>query len=78
MAFPIRAEALRTLSRNLARAELHVAEGQKRLSAQEDLISKLKLAGLEIALAEALLVTMQETRVQYVYDRDRIRSQLQR
>lgn len=61
---------------HLAKAEQDVAEGERRIAEQTDLVERLKRQGHETDRAEKLLVTLIETLQAWYAHRDEIRRTL--
>lgn len=61
---------------DLERAEQHVSEAETHLLSQEQVISRLRLAGEPTELAESVLHTFEESLVIKRRDRDLISAQL--
>ena len=57
---------------HLAKAELDIADGQSRITAQELRIQEMRLKGRDTLRAEELLVTLQATLVQWRAHREEI------
>ena len=57
---------------HLARADLDIADGQRRITAQELRIQEMRLNGRDTLRAEELLVTLHETLVQWHAHREEI------
>jgi hypothetical protein len=61
---------------HLALAERHIAEGDRRLARQVDLIAELDRDGYDTKDARMILVTMQDTQALHRDDRERILREL--
>lgn len=66
-----------TRLRNLTEAEQHIAQGERHIAEQEDLINRLVQKGHETTEAWKLLENFYATQVLHVQHRDRIRKQLE-
>jgi hypothetical protein len=64
---------LATGRRHLARAEIHIAEGERRIDRQAALVARLRRSGQNAAQAEALLTTLRQTLASWQGHRDAIR-----
>ena len=60
----------------LQAAEEHVANDEQQVADQRDLISMLERTGHAATSAIALLTRMEQTQLQHVADRDRLRAEL--
>ena len=63
---------------HLAKAERDIAEGERRITKQTLLIEKLREDGHDVAEAEKLLQTLQETLTEWEAHRDEILRELER
>ena len=63
---------------HLAKAEDHVAQGERNLARQMIVVAKLERSGLDSAAAQALLTTFEKLQVLHEADRDRLRAELDR
>jgi hypothetical protein len=66
-----------TTSQQLTLAERHVAEGERRLARQRELIAELDRDGHDTKRARMILATMQDTQVLHCEDRARLRRMLE-
>lgn len=64
------------IKRHLAQAEQHVAEGEKHLIRQRELIAKLERDGHDTKEATAFLEQLEEMQGMHVADRDRLKNEL--
>ena len=62
---------------HLALAERHIAEGEKHLRRQEDLILEMQRDGLDTNQALDVLATLRETQALHHHDRERIQRELE-
>jgi hypothetical protein len=62
---------------HLALAERHIAEGEKHLRRQEDLILEMQRDGLDTDQALDVLATLRETQALHHQDRERIQRELE-
>lgn len=62
---------------DLARAERHVEEGERRIARQRELIDFLFASGHDTKLARALLQTFEDMQIMYLADRDRLHNKLE-
>ena len=60
----------------LKAAEEHVANDEQQVADQRDLVSTLERTGHTATSAIALLTRMEQTRLQHIADRDRLRAEL--
>jgi hypothetical protein len=65
-----------TLENDLSRAEAHVANGQKRIAQQHQIIAELDREGHDTAPAKDMLTTFERTQAMHVANRDRIAGKL--
>ena len=65
-----------TLENDLSRAEAHVANGQKRIAQQHEIIAELDREGHDSVPAKELLATFENTQAMHVANRDRIAGKL--
>lgn len=65
-----------TALRLLVQAERCVRQGERRLNRERALLEKLERGGHETSYARALLHHMEEAQALCIYDRDRIRAEL--
>jgi hypothetical protein len=65
-----------TIISYLHAAEDHVANGEEQIANQRDLISTLRRDGHDTSSAGAQLRVMEQTHMQYIGDRDRLRAEL--
>ena len=65
-----------TLLPDLALADAHVAEGERHVVRQKEIIEELRLGGHSTALAESLLVSFEQTLASHHAHRDRILAEL--
>ena len=64
------------LLNHLALAEQHVAQGERHLSRQREIIAETEAAGRDSALARELLHTFEATQATHMADRDRLLREL--
>lgn len=57
---------------DLALAEAHVAQGERHVARQKEIIAELRLAGRPTALAETLLASFEQALASHISHRDRI------
>ena len=62
--------------KDLLTAERHIAEGEQHIVRQEELVTRLRVAGRETATAEALLAEFQRLLKLHRDDRDNIAAAL--
>ena len=60
----------------LKAAEEHVANDEQQVADQRDLVSTLERTGHTATSAIALLTKMEQTQLQHITDRDRLRAEL--
>ncbi len=60
----------------LAQVELQVAECEKAVGRQREIVAELERGGLEVTQARRLLLFFEESLVMHVADRDRLRKEL--
>lgn len=60
----------------LQAAEEHVANGERQIARHSELISTLERAGHDTTSATALLRELEQTQIQHVAERDRLRAEL--
>jgi hypothetical protein len=65
-----------TLENDLSRAEAHVANGQKRIAQQHEIIAELDREGHDTAPAKDMLASFERTQAMHVANRDRIAGKL--
>jgi hypothetical protein len=65
-----------TLEDDLSRAEAHVANGQKRIAQQHEIIAELDREGHDTVSARELLATFEKTQAMHVANRDRTAGKL--
>ena len=65
-----------TLENDLSRAEAHVANGQKRIAQQHEIIAELDREGQDTAPAKDMLASFERTQAMHVANRDQIASRL--
>ena len=65
-----------TLENDLSRAEAHVANGQKRIAQQHEIIAELDREGYDAAPAKDMLASFERTQAMHVGNRDRIAGKL--
>jgi hypothetical protein len=61
---------------NLQKAERHIAQGERHIARQKEIVSGLGKYGHDAAAARTLLVQFEELLVLHVTDRDRLRAEL--
>jgi hypothetical protein len=64
-----------TLENDLSRAEAHVANGQKRIAKQHEIIAELDREGHDTAPAKDMLASFERTQAMHVANRDRFAGQ---
>ena len=64
------------LEEHLRQARKHVADGERHLTRQREIVADYERLGLDVAEAEWLLLQFEELQVMYVADRDRLEKQL--
>jgi len=65
-----------TLENDLSRALAHVANGQKRIVQQHEIIAELDREGHDTAPAKDMLASFERTQAMHVVNRDRIAGKL--
>jgi hypothetical protein len=65
-----------TLEKHLIQAEAHVANGQKRIAQQHEIIAELDREGHDTAPAKDMLASFERTQAMHVANRDRIAGKL--
>jgi hypothetical protein len=65
-----------TLEKNLTQAEAHVANGQKRIAQQHEIIAELDREGHDTAPAIDMLASFERTQAMHIANRDRIAGKL--
>ena len=63
---------------DLDMAELHIAQGERHVARQEEILTELRLAGGDTTLAESLLGEFHASLRMHREDRDRIAAELTR
>ncbi len=64
------------LQAHLALAEEHVAQGERHLARQREIIERMTSAGWNTKEANALLIVFQQTLAMHIADRDRLQSEI--
>ena len=62
---------------HLALAERHVAEGDRHLMRQREIVAEIEEAGRDSALARGLLLTFEGSQATHIADRDRLLRELE-
>jgi hypothetical protein len=64
------------IEEHLRQAEHHVADGERHIAEQHELIGALERDGHDTATARELLATLQQTQSLHIFDRDRLLEEL--
>ncbi len=63
------------IERHLVQAEEHVLLGEKHILRQREILAELDRGGHDTTQAAALLVTLEESQILHVADRDRLKEE---
>ena len=65
-----------SILRHLELAERHVAEGERHVTRQREIVAELGGDGRDLESAQKLLAIFEELLMQHIFDRDRLRKVL--